>query len=135
MELVKFPGSQGPLANPETEAFWAAADQGRFVLPRCVQCHQVHWYPRAFCPFCHHAVEWFEASGRATLHSYSVVASPQGSYCLAYVKLEEGPLMMSNIVKTTADALRLELPVQVCFNACANGRQLPVFEPLPGGDA
>ena len=41
-----------PPANPETQAFWDAARQSKFLVKRCTACGEAHWYPRAICPFC-----------------------------------------------------------------------------------
>ena len=36
-----------PPANPETQAFWDAARQSKFLVKRCTACGEAHWYPRA----------------------------------------------------------------------------------------
>ncbi len=41
-----------PGVNPETEPFWAAAREGRFLIKGCTNCGRNHWYPRAVCPHC-----------------------------------------------------------------------------------
>ena len=54
-----------PIVNAETEGFWNAAREGRFVVPTCSACGRAHWYPRAVCPFCSsEKVQWCDASGR-----------------------------------------------------------------------
>ena len=32
-----------PQPNPETQAFWAVAAQGRLLLKKCLACSQVHY--------------------------------------------------------------------------------------------
>lgn len=88
----------------ETAPYWTAVGKGKLVLPRCQSCGHVIWYPRTFCPRCGSAdVEWIEASGRGTIYSYTVVRQSQGRfagavpYVLAYVELEEGPRVLTNI--------------------------------------
>ena len=34
------------LGDPLTKPFWDAAKEDRLVLPRCIDCNRVHWYPR-----------------------------------------------------------------------------------------
>ena len=54
-----------PGLTPETEAFVAAAREGRFLLPHCDDCGRTHWYPRAVCPHCWSTrLTWRPASGR-----------------------------------------------------------------------
>jgi uncharacterized OB-fold protein len=118
-------------AFPETLPFWAAAANGVFMLPRCKRCTKVHWHPRAFCPFCHDTdLEWIAASGRGKVYSYSIVRHPKAPYVLAYVEIEEGLLLMSNIVDCEFDAVHVDMPVQVQMRATAEGRHAPVFGPV-----
>jgi uncharacterized OB-fold protein len=127
--LTPFQGTPGPERNPETAPFWDAARDGRFLLPRCASCHRWHWYPRAFCPFCHGGIGWHEASGRGTLYSFTLLQGPRGPYALAYVTLEEGPTMLTNIVAGAAEDLRIGMPVALTLVPCDNGEKLPVFRP------
>ncbi|MDQ8030770.1 MAG: Zn-ribbon domain-containing OB-fold protein [Bordetella sp.] len=115
-------------AFPETEAFWRASAEGRFLLPRCQACGRLHWHPRAFCPFCHaDAIEWVQASGRGEVYSFSIVRRPGAPYVLAYVRLDEGPILMTNIVDGDPAAVRVGMRVNVGFRATEHGRMAPVF--------
>ena len=115
-------------AFPEIKQFWEAAARGELLLPRCRACNETHWHPRVQCPFCRGTdVEWFTSSGRATLHTFSVVHRPDSPYVLAYAKLQEGPLVMTNIVDADAAILQVGLPLQVSFRATKEGRMAPVF--------
>lgn len=93
-----------PTVNLETAPFWEAAAQSRLVLPRCNACQTVIWYPRTLCPACGtDDAEWIECSGKGTVYSFTVVErgqgrwSPHAPYVLAYVELDEGPRVMTNI--------------------------------------
>lgn len=107
-----------PAPTPDDEPFWTALADGRFVLPRCRSCRSFIWYPRLFCPACHTPdVEWVEASGRGTVYSYTVSARGLGPwktrtpYVIAYVELEEGPRVLTNIVGVAPDAVHIGQPV------------------------
>lgn len=120
--------------HPETQAFQAAAAQGRFVLPRCGDCGRFHWYPRAHCPFCFGAaLAWTDVSGRGRIYSYTVMRRAKPPYAIAYVTLEEGPTMMTNLVHCDFDALRIGMPVTVLFQHAPDGPLVPMFR--PAGDA
>lgn len=119
-------------AFPETEAFWRASAAGQLLLPRCRACSRWHWHPRAFCPFCHaDALDWIEASGLGEVYSFSIVRRTGAPYVLAYVRLEEGPILMTNIVDTDLADVRVGMPVAVRFRATEQGRMAPVFSARP----
>ncbi|MEV5594947.1 OB-fold domain-containing protein [Streptomyces sp. NPDC052496] len=129
---------------PETDAFnrtyWDAAARSRLLLRRCRAggCGAAHHYPREFCPRCwSEDVAWEEASGRATLYTWSVVhrndLPPFGErvpYVAAVVDLAEGPRMMTEVVECPEAALRIGMPLRVHFRtADASGIAVPVFRP------
>jgi uncharacterized OB-fold protein len=111
------------------------------MLPWCTECGTPFWFPRAACPRClATAIEWREASGRGTVHASSaqyVAGLPELAdrvpYAVALIDLEEGVRMMSNVVGCPADDVHAGLAVRVTWEALADGRNLPQFEPIPGG--
>jgi uncharacterized OB-fold protein len=114
--------ARSPEPGPEDAPFWEAAAHDRLVLPRCRTCGTFIWYPRSFCPDCHAAeVEWIEASGHGTVYSFTVVqrgAGPWAAYApyvVAYVELDEGPRVMTNIVGTDPDAVHIGDSVTAIF--------------------
>jgi uncharacterized OB-fold protein len=116
------------LHQPETLAFQDAAAEGRFVLPFCRACGRAHWYPRAICPLCGGGeVEWHPASGRGTIYSVSVMRRASPPYALAWVTLEEGPTMLTNLVDCDVDAARIGGPVRVVLQRQADGAYAPMF--------
>ncbi len=125
-----------PAVNPETREFWAATAEGGLLLKRCLDCGGVIWYPRAICPECYSLhTEWFEVSGRGRVYSYTVNYRPEGAYqdcasiVLAYVELDEGPRIMTNIVAADGADLVVGLPVEVEFHDTGEGSALPRFRP------
>jgi hypothetical protein len=91
--------------TPDNAEFHAGLEAGRLLLPRCDSCGTVIWYPRHHCPACGSTrVSWFQASGRGAVYSFSIVRrgpAPYhevGPYVLAYVELEEGPRVLTNIL-------------------------------------
>ena len=125
-----------PRINRETKPFWDGTAQGRLVLPHCNACGFVIWYPRARCPECSSTdVRWEEASGRG-----SSTASPSlrkghgayrevGPYVLAYVELDEGPRVMTNIVDCDPQSLSVGQRVRVVFDDTGEGSALYRFTP------
>ena len=115
--------------------------EDRLRLPVCEACGAAHLYPRTRCSRCGGArLGWQDASGRATLASFSVVhraPSPDFAadvpYAVALVRLEEGPQMMSNIVDCpqTPEALVLDMPLEVTFEPQEKDEaiHIPLFKP------
>ena len=67
-----------PQPNLETQPFWDATAEGRFLLLRCENGHVI-WYPRFLCPECRSTeTSWEEASGRGTVYTYTVVGGGGG---------------------------------------------------------
>ena len=120
-----------PLTNPETEPFWAAAREGRFLIRACTDCGKAHWYPRAICPHCFsEKTEWREGSGRGTIYSVSVMKRAPEVYAVAYVTLEEGPTMMTNIVDCDFDTVAIGQKVTVTWRPTKDdGPPYPQFRP------
>lgn len=116
--------------TPETEAFVAAAREGRFMLPYCQDCGRTHWYPRAVCPHCFSSrVELRPASGRGTVYSHSTMLRVEAPYTLAYVTLAEGPTMLTNLVSPGPDGWHIGQAVQLRFQPADDGTPVPVFAP------
>lgn len=126
-----------PPVNPETEAFWEATTEERLLLGRCADCGHTFYYPRSRCPDCLSvATALVEASGRGTVYSYSAVRQSEGAYVdavpyvLAYVELEEGPRVMTNVVGTPVDDVEVGQPVEVTFDETGGAYKLPRFTPV-----
>ncbi|MDW8810505.1 OB-fold domain-containing protein, partial [Streptomyces scabiei] len=128
-----------PEADGFTRTYWDAAADGLLLLRRCGQagCGRAHHYPREFCPYCwSEDVRWEEASGRATLYTWSVVhrndLPPFGErtpYVPAVVDLAEGPRMMTEVVPeegVPAGGLRMGMALEVVFRE-GGGVVVPVF--------
>lgn len=103
-----------PSPTADDAPFWEALAESRVVLPRCRSCQTWIWYPRTFCPVCHRGeVDWLEASGRGTVYSYTVSRrgfgpwAERAPYVIAYVELEEGPRVLTNLVDTTPDQISI----------------------------
>ena len=119
-----------PQPAPETKTFWDAAAAGRLLIKRCAACGESHYYPRSICPFCgSDRTEWRDASGRGTIYTYSVMRRAPVPYAIAYVTLEEGVSMMTNIVDCDLDAIRIGQKVRVVFKPSEGGPPVPMFTP------
>ena len=119
-----------PAPFPETLPYWQAASDGRLLLKLCTACGAHHFYPRSLCPFCFSdKTEWRDATGEGTIYSFSVMRRAQPPYAIAYVRLAEGPTMMTNVVDCDLDAIRIGQKVRVVFKAADNGQAVAMFTP------
>ena len=128
-----------PEVNPETAEFWAATARGELLVKQCEDCATLIWYPRSACPECGSLrTRWQPVSGQGRVYSYTVNNRGEGHYrdygpyVLAYVELDEGPRLMTNIVGASGGELAVGLPVEVEFHDTGEGSALPRFRPLSG---
>jgi len=120
-----------PAVSPETQAYWDAANQGKLLVKFCKACRQYHHYPRTLCPHCFSdQTEWRQAQGTGTLYSYSVSRRAEPPFTIAYVTLEEGVSMMTNLVDCDFDDLKIGQKVRVVFKPSEGGPKVPMFVPL-----
>ncbi len=124
-----------PTPNAETQRFWDATAEGRIELPRCDACGLVIWYPRAHCPDCQGSdLTWETMAGTGTVYSFSVLRSGAGRrwrehlpYVIAYVRLDEGPTMLTNIVGCDPGDVAIDMPVRAVFDDTGEGSSLIRF--------
>ena len=120
-----------PRVLPESQAFWTAADEGRLLLKKCNDCGEVHHYPRDICPHCLSAdTEWVQASGHGTVYSFSTMGKGEAAYTLAFVTLDEGVTLMTNLVDCDPSEVSIGDQVQVVFKPTDGGHAVPMFMPV-----
>lgn len=120
-----------PAASWETRAYWEGCGRGELILQRCGACGIVQHRPRAVCAKClSSTLEHFAASGRGTVYTFTVTHqngvppfSQALPYVLAYVELEEGPRLLTNIIGCEPGDVRIGLPVTVDF------QEVPAADP------
>jgi uncharacterized protein len=125
------PTYAAPVLSAESQPFWDAAKDGRLLIKHCDGCGRNHWYPRALCPFCwSDRTRWLESSGEGEVYSFTVMRRAKVPYALAYVKLDDGPTMMTNVVADVLDSIAVGQRVRVTFGEAEGGAKVPVFAPL-----
>ncbi|HZF77753.1 MAG TPA: OB-fold domain-containing protein [Acetobacteraceae bacterium] len=119
-----------PLVDPTTQPFWDAARRGELLIGLCRETGMHFWYPRGVSPFTLSTdVELVPAKGTGTVYSYTVMRVGQ-SYIAAYVELDEGPRLFTNVVDCAPEAVRIGMRVRVAFRPTeGDGPPVPVFRP------
>ena len=120
-----------PALNVGDEPYFAAAGEGKLMVGKCSACAKVHHYPRPLCPFCFSdKVSQVQANGNGTVYSYSVSRRVGPVvFCIAYVQLDEGVKMLTNIVDCDLDTVKIGQKVKVVFKKSGNGTAVAMFTP------
>lgn len=126
-----------PEPDPHSKPFWDGAKAGKLMLPRCTDCNRAHWYPRLICPHCHSMnIEWFEASGNGTIHTFAVQHRAFGGWAdevpfvTAYIDLNEGDRMFTvlrGVDPTKPETIKIGSPVRVEFEAATEDVSIPFW--------
>lgn len=122
-----------PPVDAVTEPWWDATRERRLLLQHCPACAAVQHPPRMLCITCgRDDPGWIEAGGTGVVDAATVVLRPvhpglTPPYVVARVRLAEGPVLLTNIVKSEAGAPAPGAPVELCWRKLADGRHLPVF--------
>jgi len=115
---VPVEGRPLPDVDPVSKVFWEGAARGELLYQECPACGNRQFYPRAACTACAAEPEWRTASGRGTVHTFTVIrqnlAQPFKDlrpYVVAMVELEEGPRMMTNITDCPVEDVEIGMAV------------------------
>ena len=122
--------------EPDSQPFWEATKNHELKYQKCNACGNVVFYPRRHCTKCGSAdLAWHTSAGRGTVYTFSIVKqnrSPMFAdlvpYVLAYVDLEEGFRIMTNIVGTEPEQVKVGQRVRVRWDDQGEV-SLPFFEP------
>ena len=119
-----------PPINPETKPIWDATKQGKLLIAQCPDTGKYIWWPRRVSPFTGKTnMEYVECKGTGTVYTYSVMRRAASPYCIAYVTLDEGTTMMTNIVNCDYDTVKIGMKVKLTFKDLNEEASLPLFEP------
>jgi uncharacterized protein len=114
-----------PIIGVYEKPFWDRVQERELALQRCARCAHVWFPPGPVCPACL-ADDWrFERmSGRGRVVAWTVFHRQYFKeipvpYAVVSVQLDEGPLLVGNLPGVDAQAIRLDMPVSVTFEAVA----------------
>jgi len=131
-----------PAITTEAKPFWDAAAQQTLIIQRCQDCKAWVWTPRPSCNECgSEKVEWTQMSGKGEVYSFTVIRQivgraaskafePDIPYVIAWVNLDEGPRLITNIIGCPVENVKLGMKVTVQFEKASEKVWLPKFKPL-----
>lgn len=122
-----------PVPTGVTTEFWNATTEGRFLIQHCPACERNQFYPRIICSSCGgRDLNWVEASGHGTVHSYTVCHRPGGRgfvdhvpYAVAIVELAEGP-RLTVFVESDPESVAIGAPVEITFWRVSDDATIPI---------
>tara|TARA_B100000315_G_scaffold249672_1_gene281278 strand:+ start:235 stop:651 length:417 start_codon:yes stop_codon:yes gene_type:complete len=126
-----------PDPDPVSQPFWDALHEHRLVLQKCGQCGAIRHYPRPVCDKCYSLeVEWADASGKGTVHSWTVshhafhISFKRDlPITLALVDLDEGVRLNCQLKGIDPEDIRIGMPVTVGFEDLTDDVTVPVAFP------
>ncbi|MEU9167045.1 bifunctional MaoC family dehydratase N-terminal/OB-fold nucleic acid binding domain-containing protein [Streptomyces sp. NPDC048420] len=122
-----------PVVNRDNAGFWEGVVRHELLIQRCTACATLRF---PWLPGCAHCggPDWdtVRASGEGTVYSYVVMHHPpfpafDPPYAVALVQLAEGVRMISNVIGTPYDKVRIGMPVRLAFQSYDGDLTLPVF--------
>jgi uncharacterized OB-fold protein len=126
-----------PVIDDVNRPFWDGCRDGLLKLQRCSRCERLRYPVAPFCPHCLSSdARWEEMSGRGTIFSFAVFRHAYHEewrdrlpYSVALVQLEEGPIVIGDVIGAEPEALGVGQPVRVVFEPAGDGISAPAFEP------
>ncbi len=130
-----------PMPRPntymDTQPFWTAAKSGKLMIQYCKDTGKPQFFPRPVSMATgRRNLEWREVSGRGTVYSFTNTFSAwpghedRVPYLVALVELEEGVRMLCNLMNVKAGAVKIGMPVKLCWEKLSDDINYPAFEPV-----
>jgi uncharacterized OB-fold protein len=124
-----------PRIDHVSAPYWEYCRRHELRLQTCSSCGTVRYPPKEICPACLSPdATWDRMSGKGTVWSWVEMHQPYFAgfredlpYVVLFVRLEEGPMMMANLVDSDRSQLQCEAPVEVTFVDATAEISLPQF--------
>lgn len=131
-----------PTITSEARPFWEGAAKQQLLMQCCLDCSAYIWTPRPSCFECgSENIQWQKLSGRGEVYSFTVIRQVVGRaasqafekdipYVIAWIDLDEGPRMITNVIGCPVENVTLDLKVSVIFEQQSADIWLPKFMPV-----
>lgn len=127
--------------EPDTKHYWEGVQASELRYQTCSDCKSVNFYPTAHCQKCgSQNLAWNVSKGEGTVYTFSVVMQNRipgfqelGAYAVAYVDLDEGFRMLTNVVVEgdPTQNVKIGQRVRVEYEKQDSGDYpIPVFRPI-----
>jgi uncharacterized OB-fold protein len=127
------------LSELDTRPFWEATKQRELRFQQCRDCETIVFYPRAHCTGCLGGhLAWRTSRGAGQIYTFSVVRQSyhpffraRVPYAVAWIDLDEGPRLLSNVVGVSDPSAELQVGQRVRVEWEEHEElAIPLFRPL-----
>ncbi|MGC1341755.1 MAG: Zn-ribbon domain-containing OB-fold protein [Candidatus Binataceae bacterium] len=126
-----------PHLDEENRPWWEAMKRHELYIQKCRDCGDTRYYPRALCPSCLSSrTEWIRAKGRGKVYTFTTTYQNGAPgfreslpYIMAYVELDEGLKMLTNLVECRPEEVKIGMPVEVVYEDVTPEVTLAKFRP------
>ena len=126
--------------EPDSQPFWEATKRHQLNYQTCNRCGNVIFFPRRHCTSCGSIqTTWHTSKGLGAVYTFCVIMQSRhpafkdlGPYAVAYVDLDEGFRIMTNVVgvKDPTRDIKCGMRVKLKWEDQGEGEvSLPLFEP------
>jgi uncharacterized protein len=106
-------------------------------IQKCRDCGDLRFHPRALCTNCLSSnTEWVKCKGRGHIYTFTVTNQNGAAgfrdslpYVLAWVQLDEGLKLMTNIIDCPPDQVKMDMAVEAVFDDVTPDVTLVKFRP------
>ena len=126
-----------PVIDEETRPWWEALQRHELYVQKCRDCGDLRYHPRAQCTSClSPRTEWVRCSGRGKVYTFTATYQNPGAgfreslpYIMAWVELDEGVKMLTNVVECRPEDAKIGMPVEVVYEDVTPQVTLAKFRP------
>jgi uncharacterized OB-fold protein len=126
-----------PSIDEETRPWWEALQRHELYVQKCRDCGDLRYHPRAQCTNClSPRTEWLRCSGRGKVYTFTATYQNPGAgfreslpYIMAWVELDEGVKMLTNLVECRPEEAKIGMPVEVVYEDVTPQVTLAKFRP------
>ncbi len=121
----------------DTAEFWAATKEKELRYQQCANCSTIIFYPRRVCSGCTNGkLEWKVSKGLGSIYTYSIVRlsyhpffKQKLPYVVAYIDLDEGLRILSNVIEHDPETIKIGMKVSLEWEEHEN-LNIPLFKPI-----
>jgi uncharacterized protein len=128
-----------PEVNDLNRPFWESCRDRRLTVQQCTSCRRLR-YP--ISPVCQHCIgrewSWKPLAGTGTVYTFAVFRQVYNEawrervpYTVAIVELDEGAMMLGDLVNVAPEEVNVGMPVRVDFEPVTSEVHIPRFAAGP----
>jgi uncharacterized OB-fold protein len=122
-----------PVMGIYDKPMWDSINKREMSLQCCSDCEKYRYPPGPVCPVClSPSSNWRPVSGRASILSWVIfhrqyLSAYPAPYNVIAVRLEEGPVMISNLAGQEPEGAWIGRDVNLIYHEMPDGKILPRF--------